>query len=116
MMKRLCGAALFAALVFVFSVAGIACDEVIREKNAYLSELEDKIAFGEAQNDKIRLTAAEISSPRNLERIAESELGMVRAEENDRVLFAEDKALPLEKNDDFEGGGIFAAAERLRLR
>ena len=113
--KRAARPAAFALTVFVFSVGGLSCDELLQEKGAYLLELNDRIAAVEKENAALNREVAALSSPRRISRIAEEELGMVRAGEKDRVCTVSSdapKTAETEKTET-ERGGLYAAVTRL---
>ena len=117
-LKRAARPAAFAVTVFVFSVGGLSCDALITEKGAYLLELNEKIAAVERENAALNREVAALSSPLRVSRIAEEELGMVRAGEKDRVCTVSDAAPKVSETSEAEEtgedrGGLYAAVMRL---
>ncbi|MGN1012129.1 MAG: septum formation initiator family protein [Clostridia bacterium] len=109
-LKRAAKAAAFALTVFVFSVGGLSCDALLQEKGAYLLELNDKIDAVKEENAVLTREVASLSSPRRICEVAEKDLGMVRAEEKDRV-YVEWAEMPAAEKEEPQGG-LYAAVTR----
>ncbi|MGM9566752.1 MAG: septum formation initiator family protein [Clostridia bacterium] len=109
-LKRAAKPAAFALTIFVFSVGGLSCDALLQEKGVYLLELNDKIDAVRQENAVLTREVAVLSSPQRICEVAEKELGMVRAEEKDRVYVASAEAPAAEKEE--IRGGLYAAVTR----
>lgn len=111
-LKRAAKPAAFALTVFVFSVGCLSCDALLQEKGAYLQELNGKIDAVEQKNAVLTGEVAALSSPGRIQRIAEEELGMVRAGEQD-WFYAVSAADPAPEEKEESQGGLYAAVMRL---
>ena len=88
--------------VFVFAVAGLSLDEVIRQKGAELLEAEAALVAAVDVNEKLSLDVAALSAPQRIADLAEERFGMVPAEGGDRVLYVARESVEESGNESFD--------------
>ena len=101
--------------VFVFAVAGLSLDEVIRQKGTELLSAEAALVAAEEVNKELSLEVAALTSPQNIAMLAEEKFGMVVGGADDRVLYVSRESVEESGNESFgtENGVLAVLGELL---
>ncbi|MDO4541644.1 MAG: septum formation initiator family protein [Bacillota bacterium] len=84
----------YVLLLFVFwlfTIMYLGGDNVIQEKGRELELVKQEVRKVKAENDRLRLDIAKLSSPGEIEKVATDVLGMVKADVQKRVFYSPDK-------------------------
>ena len=86
-MKRII---IYIVIIFLFwltTIAYLSADNIIKAKGDEIELIKKDVTDLKAENERLRLRIAELTTPQYIEKTAAEELGMVAADSDDKVYY-----------------------------